>query len=578
MSASAIGATENFEGVNMAAPRMSFKFLAVIAGALIFAPVARAEVRALLVGVSHYSSPVIPDLEGPANDLQAMEVLARKVGATDVSILRDGAVTRSTVEDALYAIGQRARPGDWILVYYSGHGSQAEARVKGTRDGDFDQFLPLAGFDPDNQDPERFIVDKDIYDWLSRYVRRDVQILMLADTCHSGTLHRSVDRRSYRFTPRLALRAGATNLQLVSRPGPKFPSLLEYQTGSANPGAANTEREDLPNLIYLAAAQDDELAQELAMPDEDGPSRGLLTYAFEQGILLTGPDAKTLLADLDGDGSVTTAEIASYIASQVRGITGERQRPKASYVTGMESLKLFATADLALRVPDVASRPSVYVADASGRAAPLPESAFWRKARTADQADFVWDLPTAEVVRRSGDVVAEAVDTTAKLEGVLEKWRAIDALLPMANESRGSVEVAPLRAGSRFVSGMVVKVSLQTLGSLADPAFATVFNVAADGTVQLIFPTALEDGKGELSPRNNLPLIETQVIAPFGVDHVVALLTRNEPHDFRALLQSFDGQRGFGKMVAPIIKLLGADAGGNSLALAQIYTAKTGVE
>lgn len=558
----------------MAAWHASFRFLAVVVAALAFAPNARAEVRALLVGVSQYSSPVIPDLEGPANDLAAMEVLARKEGANDVTILRDGGVTRSSVEDALYAIGQRSRPGDWLLFYYSGHGSQAEARVKGTRDGDFDQFLPLAGFDPDNQDPERFIVDKDIYDWLSRYVRRDVQILMLADTCHSGTLHRSVDRRSYRFTPRLALRAGSTSLQLVSRPGPKFPSLLEYQSSSVYPGSANVEREDLPNLIYLAAAQDDELAQELAMPDEDGPSRGLLTYAFEQGLLRSGPDAKTLLADLDGDGSITTAEIASYIASQVRGITGERQRPKASYITGKEALKLFARADLALPIPDVASTPSVFVADGSGGGTPLPDSASWRRALKADQADFVWDLPTGDVIRRSGDVVALNVDTTAKLAGVLEKWRAVEALQPVVNESRASVEVAPLRAGSRYVSGATVKVSLQTAKSLEGPAFATVFNVAADGTVQLIFPAAASDGRGALSPGRNLPLIEAQVVAPFGVDHIVVVLSRDEPHEFRALLQSLDGQRGFGKVVAPITKLLAADPGGGSVTMAQIYTAK----
>lgn len=536
---------------------------------------AHAEVRALLVGVSHYSSPAIPDLEGPTNDLEAMEVLARTQGAVDLTVLRDGAVTRSTVEDALHAIGQRSKPGDWILFYYSGHGSQAEARVKGTRDGDFDQFLPLPAFDPDNQDPERFIVDKDIYEWLSRYVPKDVQILMLADTCHSGTLHRSVDARSYRFTPRLALRAVASSLQLVPRPGPKFPSVLDRNPGEA-PSAENTvDREDLPNLVYLAASQDDELAQELAMPDEDGPSRGLLTYAFEQGIMRTGPDAKTRLADLDGDGAVTTSEITLYIESQVRSITGERQRPRASYVTGSEDLKLFARANLEPRKPEISLQPSVYASGGGGKLRLELDSPFWRLAKSGDLADFVWDMSNGDVIRRSGDVVAHDVDTAAKLAGVLEKWSAVEALRPMLNEGRATIAVAPLRPGSRYLMGAEVKVTLLTSQSLPTAAFATIFNVAADGTMQVIFPTTTADGTGQLAPGNVLPLIEAKVIEPLGVDHVVAVVSRKEPKEFRAFLRTLDGQRGFGKLVEPIFRLLASDPGGSSISIAQIYTAKT---
>lgn len=504
-----------------------------------------------------------------------MEVLARKQGASDLTVLRDEAVTRSTVEDALHAVGLRSKPGDWILFYYSGHGSQAEARVKGTRDGDFDQFLPLARFDPDDQDPERFIVDKDIYEWLSRYIPRDVQILMLADTCHSGTLHRSVDQRSYRFKPRLALRAAAASLQLVARPGPKFPSLLERSPGDVPSVANSPDREDLPNLVFLAAAQDDELAQELAMPDEDGPSRGLLTYAFEQGVMQAGPDGKTLLADLDGDGAVTTSEIAVYVDGQVRYITGERQRPRASYVTGKESLKLFAQADVAPRKPENASLPSVYAVGNAGKLRLNPDSPFWRMAPAADKADFVWDLPNGDVIRRTGDVVAQGVDTAAAFDGVLEKWHAIEALRPMLNESRAKIAIGPLRSGARYPMGVELKVALSIGDAFPAAVFATIFNVAADGTMQVIFPATASDGKGQLPPGNVLPLIEAKVVAPFGVDHVVAVVSDKEPAELRALLQVLDGQRGVGQLVDPITRLLAAGSEANSISIAQIYTAGT---
>lgn len=533
---------------------------------------AHAEVRALLVGISQFDSPVIPDLEGPANDLAAMEVLARKEGASDITVLRDASVTRTTVETALHALGLRSKPGDWILLYYSGHGAQAEAKVKGTRDGDMDQFLPLAGFDPDNQDPERFIVDKDFYDWLSRYVAPEVQILMIADTCHSGTLHRSVDPRSYRFTPRLALRAVASQLQLVPRPGPKFPAVLDYQTGDSTHPAGSLEREDLPNLIYLAAAQDEELAQETPMPNEEGPSRGLLTYAFEEGLSRHGPDGKTLLADLDGDGSVNTTEIAVYVDSQVRTLTGQRQRPKTSYVSGKEATRLFATAAVPVLPPTNPPVPAIFAPDRRAKAILASPAATWKVAGSAQDADFVWDYATGALVRRSGDVVASQVTSTAGLHGVLDKWSALESLRPMINEARAQLAVSPQRDGARYAAGATVKVKLQSGASLKQGAYATVFNVASDGTIQRLFPVDPSDGAGQLQPEGALPLIEAQVVAPFGVDHVVAVVSEGDQAEFRAFLQTLDGQRGFGKLVEPIKRILAAAPGRSSVSIAEIYT------
>src|SRR4051812_34431332 len=98
----------------------------------LFAPAgAQAETRALLVGVSNYTSPLIPDLRGPANDVAAMEALLRGQGASDLVVLRDDGATRTTIEKALHDLGQRSKPGDWLVVYFSGHGAQAQAAVAG---------------------------------------------------------------------------------------------------------------------------------------------------------------------------------------------------------------------------------------------------------------------------------------------------------------------------------------------------------------------------------------------------------------------------------------------------------------
>ena len=245
---------------------MRWRLLIAVLLIALSAPAAQAETRAILIGVSRYESPAIPDLMGPANDLAAMEGLARSMQASDVVSLRDGAVSRSSVETALHDMGLRAQPGDWLLFYFSGHGAQALAQNPSDEDGEFDQFVPLPGFDPGAQDPETFIIDKDFYAWMKRYLPLEVAILMVVDSCHSGTMHRAIDPRRYAFTPRIAFRPGeARAMQLTARPGPRL-GALRSDTGEAQAGAIR--RDDLPNLVYIGASRDDQLALETELPQD----------------------------------------------------------------------------------------------------------------------------------------------------------------------------------------------------------------------------------------------------------------------------------------------------------------------
>ncbi len=536
--------------------------VAAAAAMMVVAP-SHGETRALLAGAWKFGSPLIPDLEGPQNDLAAMEALIRGEGATDVTVLRNDGVTRTTFETALHALGLRAKKGDWILIYYSGHGAEADAAIKGTADGDRDQFLPLPGFDLDHEDAEHFIVDKDLYAWIARYIPRGVEVLMMADACHSGTLQRSIDPRAWRFTPRLAFRGFEGEIKLVARPAPRFPSVLAGQTDA--PQAA-IQRVDLPNEIYIGAAQDDQFALEASMPVEGAPSRGLLTYSFEQALTQTGPDGKTLAADTDHDGKLSVGELSAYLGSQVRALTGQRQETSAHYPTSADRLPLFET---------VAERPVV----ASPAAKPLPavfvssggsgDASGWRAAPSPDQADFIWDAKAGTVLRRSGDVVAQHVASIAALNGVVEKWAAIDALRPFLSEAAAKLVIGPGVAGMRHPPGAILQVGLE-LRPVAGARYATVFNLASDGTVQPLYPLD-GDGDGRLSGFQ-LPVLDTAAVEPYGTDHVVALVTPTPPIAFRQQLRVTSGQRGAGRLVAPMRALL-VDAGRQgALSIGEIYT------
>lgn len=536
--------------------------LAAIGCAVLPAVPAGAETRALLAGVWKFQSGIIPDLEGPQNDLTAMESLIRGEGATDVTVLRNDGVTRTTFETALHALGLRSKPGDWIFIYYSGHGAEADAAVKGTADGDTDQFLPLAGFDPDHQDAERFIVDKDLYAWVARYVPRDVEVFMIADACHSGTLHRSIDPRAWHFTPRLAFRnVPGYEIKLAARPAPRFPGVLGADDAAPT---RSIQRADLPNEIYIGAAQDDQLALEASMPAEGAPSRGLLTYSFEQALTQVGADGKTLAADADHDGTLSVGELAVYLDSQVRALTGQRQESSAHYVSGADRLALFQTLPKPVApAPNAAPLPAVWIV---GHAQTTPLG--WRLASAQGEADFVWDTGTGAVLRRSGDTVAEKVMSDAQLAGVIEKWGAVDALRPLLNEQAARVTITPGPSGARHAAESVVSVALAARDAPA-VRYATIFNLASDGTVQRLYPLD-RDGDGRMNG-TRLPVLDNRVVAPYGVDHVVALVTPAPPAAFRATLRTADGQRGAGRLVAPIKALLAADPGA-ALSIGELYT------
>lgn len=542
-------------------------FFAVAFFAVIFPVAANAETRALLLGVWDYQSARIPSLAGPKGDLAAMEALANKAGATDVTVLANAQVTRSSIETSLYNIGRRSNPGDWVLLYVAGHGSQARAEAQDRSDGDLLQFVLLSTFDPDAQNSEQFVVDKDFNAWLRRYIPPNVQILMIADTCHSGTLNRAVDARAFHFVPRVALRNAAASMRLISRPAPRYPAVA----GAISPD----DPADLANLIFIAAAQDDQFALEAEMPVEGQPVRGVFTYSFERAFTLMHEDGRGLLADLDGNGTLSISEMSVYLDSEVRALTDERQQPRVSFVNGASEVNLFA--DISLTALERAARsiPSYFV-DETGRKFGVDIDMPWRRSAGLDTADFMFVAREGALLRRSGDVVASGIESAAALRQVAEKWAVIEALRPYLNEARARLVTAPQQQGTLYAAGSVLSLDLKLesaeASSAAGPSYATVFNLASNGTVQLLYPFVPEDKAGLLDSGRSLPLFESEVVAPFGVDHVVALVTRHRPDGLRRLLERVNNTRAAERILVPLKAELLRGPTRSSLSIAQIRT------
>ena len=131
------------------------------------------------VSAAAYGGPV-PSLnacEGDATDMLAIASLAGFAGHT----LLTQAATRGAVLAELRAAAGTLAPGDIFLVSYSGHGSQVV-----DKNNDEDDFRDETWCLYDGQ-----LIDDELYDAWSRFAQ-GVRIVVLSDSCHSGTVVRAL--------------------------------------------------------------------------------------------------------------------------------------------------------------------------------------------------------------------------------------------------------------------------------------------------------------------------------------------------------------------------------------------------
>jgi hypothetical protein len=137
--------------------------------------------RSLHVGINQVSSAVFPNastLTGPENDAQAMSDLAHDRFQFVTKVVKGPEATYARVKAELLQAANDSQPKDIFLFTFAGHGT--------------------AQFDPspeegDNQDEAILLYDALLFDdELSMDIwpafKKDVRVLMIADSCHSGTV------------------------------------------------------------------------------------------------------------------------------------------------------------------------------------------------------------------------------------------------------------------------------------------------------------------------------------------------------------------------------------------------------
>lgn len=130
------------------------------------------------VDPGHYAgwSGPLTACEFDANDLAGV------VSAQGITpqVLLTARATRAAVVRVLRAAAKRLKAGDLFVLTYSGHGGQVDD-LSGEEDDKLDETWCLF----DGQ-----LIDDELYLELSRF-RKGVRVLVLSDSCHSGTVTRA---------------------------------------------------------------------------------------------------------------------------------------------------------------------------------------------------------------------------------------------------------------------------------------------------------------------------------------------------------------------------------------------------
>ncbi len=289
--------------------------------------------RALLIGVNDYQDPRIRDLRGCEDDVEATRRLLTDdygFASGQIRVLIRGDASRAGILDAIDAwLVAGTQPGDRVLLYYSGHGSQKQCGADKPEEADgYDEILCAVDYNPETQ--ANCVVDDELNERLRLLDGRNV--LIIVDACHSGSITKNINGRlrsietvdtaqsvpKYIPPPR-----GSTYRDVFFRPPTNFAADSASHVGGgqlrsdgrgAIDGMRGTEQiidEVRANYVVLTSCSDAQTAEEIRVRIGDHyVRRGAFTWFLAAG--LSGP------ADADGDSEVSYREIVTYVNERLR--------------------------------------------------------------------------------------------------------------------------------------------------------------------------------------------------------------------------------------------------------------------
>lgn len=505
---------------------------------------------ALLIGIGHYRDAAIPHLEGPPNDVAALQqVLTERWGfrPQDLRTLVDGQATRAAILAGIDALATDSQPGDAILIYFSGHGTSpqdpgAEGLPLPHGSGALTAWDSAIDAPPDQVVASLIVGRTDLKPRLGRLDQGQRQVFVALDACYSANATRGL----YRSLIGAPSAADLPTRYLPLRPPPGF-DLGAYGTGRAEAPPPYPYAQ----VLTLAAAGAGEPAQDIgtdrlsAYPTIDGRPHGAFTDALLRVLSGRYP------ADRNRDGVVSYLELRDAIDHQLRaGGFGHRPQvfpPATEDGSRLAERALFGRAASGWpgpsAAPEVPDLPVRLVGSAQGLATTL--GALPGVTVVESGADLVIaPVPAGWLLANpGGDKIGSAADTVALTARVRQlawfhwlSWRSAK------NPFRLALDLAESGRGSIRRPGDFIHLSVRP----ERESWLVILHVDSDGVVAPLYPASPAEARPlAAGVKVGIPAGDTlQVFEPLGTDLIVAIAYSRRPDFLNPLVAHLAPMKG----------------------------------
>lgn len=244
--------------------------------------------RALLIGVDFYQQVGVGRTDGSVADAEALRNLLIgkfNFAPNSIRVLRNEEATTQNILSELDRLVGETKPGDRVFFHYSGHGSQVpDEDVPDEKDG-LDEVIAPYNVQISNTPNGKvnstlksgtYITDDKFNEYAVKLSGRSV--VMMFDSCHSGTISRSLGNKSRENSRylRLAQKSrgmGEKDVYSYTPKDSKSRDLSIVKDESIGDGNLN-------GVIFISAASPYQEAFPIRFSDEKW--RGALSFLFEQ--------------------------------------------------------------------------------------------------------------------------------------------------------------------------------------------------------------------------------------------------------------------------------------------------------
>jgi hypothetical protein len=489
---------------------------------------------ALLVAVGQFRDPSLKsfELKGPAIDIDSVQqTLTGQWGFApgDVLALRDQEATQERILAEISALEKRTVKGDTVVIYFSGHGTSANAD-----ENSFD--LPYATgawvpYDLDYSSPssaKRTLVvgRRDLVPRLKRLDEGGRWVVVVSDSCYSGQVVRSFGQKfsHTRFLPMNSRDLGVAHVAAPIGPRPPPPP-YPYQ-----------------HVVLLSGASDSETGADISTPQAlqqaptlDGKFHGAFTDAFLR--LLKGqllPGAFNYAQAREAMNSFLEHRNFAQHPQLLPAIGEDPQDVGSNSFLGMNSIAL---PSLETAVAAAPARDGVKIRLETVSAALRAKIAAIAGVSVVESGGDLAVRQTGEQVLLMGPAGDPVVTSTASDPNLIKRIAAqawLKRSLPAGSDRLGlRADTDPGSRGNTFVQceSFVFEVRLQK------PAYLMLLDLDSQGNLTVLYPAGplerrlVPSGVATAIPGSD-PKDHIVVTPPFGTDLVTVMAFEKQPAFF----------------------------------------------